>query len=237
MKQCVGALLLLISLTTFGQNEMVVTNSFDTLVCNKVELERHSGEGIDFLVIEKLDGKTSRMAVTSVFNYTVKGEWKMDNQTPLPLDEQTGEIIYQEIQNVDGVSSEELFTRAKYWVANNYVSANDVIQFEDRKRGVLVAKGNITTGELSGFVRHTLEIACKEGRYRVEYKNLSFHWSHEGLNHEYSLSECFPASEKLKGNSLHRKFVVRATNRMDISIKESLKSLDGAMRKPIQSDW
>lgn len=245
MNYVFGVLSVLIPLTGFGQSELVVTNSFDTLICKKVDLERHSGEGVDFLIIEKLDGKSSRIAITSVFNYTVKGEWKMDNQTPLPLNEETGEIVYQEIQIVDDVSSEELFARAKYWVAQNYVSANDVIQLDDPKNGILVVKGTIPTEEFDGRVNHTLEIACKNGKYKVEYKNLTLRWfvnSNPSMSisarwEEYAIENCYPAMEKVGGFKAHKKFVIRATNKMDQSIKASLKSLDEAMRKPIQSDW
>lgn len=38
-------------------------------------------------------------------------------------------------------SKNELFIKAKTWLANNYVSAKDVIQLEDKEAGKLIAKG------------------------------------------------------------------------------------------------
>jgi hypothetical protein len=245
MKFTFGLFLVLTSEFVFGQTDMVVTNSFDTLVCKRVELERHVADGTDFLVIQKRDGQTSRIALTMVFNYSNNGVWQLDNQNQLPVDEQTGQIIYRKIQNVEGVGSDELFARAKYWVANNYVSANDVIQLDDPKNGILVVKGNIPTEEFDGRVNHTLEIGCKNGKYKVEYKNLTLRWfvnSNPSITvtarwEEYAIEDCYPAMDKVEGFKAHKKFVIRATNKMDQSIKASLKSLDEAMRKPIQTDW
>lgn len=245
MKTTVGLFLVLMTKFAFGQTDMVVTNSFDTLICKRVELEKHMADGTDFLVIQKLDGQTSRIAITMVFNYSINGVWQMESQTPLPVNEQTGEIVYQKIQIIDDVSSEELFSRAKYWVAKNYVSANDVIQLDDPKNGILVVKGNIPTDEFDGRINHTLEIACKNGKYKVEYRNMILRWfvnsnpsmSTDARWEEYTIENCYPAMEKVEGFKAHKKFVIRATNKMDQSIKASLKSLDEAMRKPIQSDW
>lgn len=89
----------------------------------------------------------------------------------LPKDEATGKITWQDVIEVPGVSSDELFSRATAWVATAYKSANDVIQMSDRAGGKLIVKGleSHTFGGLAPFtyyVRHSVTIEVKDGRYR-----------------------------------------------------------------------
>jgi len=85
------------------------------------------------------------------------------------------DVVYGKVVIADGVSKDELFNRAKRWVALTYKSANDVIQLSDKDAGSLVAKGTILVPfPYNGFVKtdsylnHTLTIDIKDGKYRYE---------------------------------------------------------------------
>ena len=54
-----------------------------------------------------------------------------------------GTVFFQATEPVEGVTANELFSRAKTWAAKAYVSAKDVIQLDDRDSGRLILKGNI----------------------------------------------------------------------------------------------
>lgn len=92
-----------------------------------------------------------------------------------PIDDKTGQITYSEVVPIEGKSKEDLNISAKKWFVNTFKSAQEVIQLEDRDQGVIVGKGNlgVTLSMLSsqnvGYVRFTVKIEVKEGRYRYSF--------------------------------------------------------------------
>ncbi len=96
-------------------------------------------------------------------------------------------IIYTEVIKLDSVSKEELYDRAKRFFVENYKSANDVIQLDDKENGEIVGKGvfkvNFNQG-IAGIqptsVYHTILIAVKDGRYKYEIKNLIVRYYSKG---------------------------------------------------------
>ena len=94
-------------------------------------------------------------------------------------------ITYTEVIKVDSnVSSKELYIRARTWFAETYRSAKDVIQMDDKESGILVGKGNFKytssvfmgSEGTKGWVRYTITISVKDGRYKYEITN----FNHEG---------------------------------------------------------
>lgn len=82
----------------------------------------------------------------------------------------TGRYGYVEVVTADGIPAPELYARAKAWVAQQYRSAQHVIQLDDPSTGKLVVKGNFP-GTARGdagvyYVGHTLTLEVKPGRYR-----------------------------------------------------------------------
>ncbi|OON68852.1 DUF4468 domain-containing protein [Hymenobacter sp. CRA2] len=90
-----------------------------------------------------------------------------------PIDANTQHYTYQGVVEVPGVNKDELYTRAYEWMAKTYRSANAVIQMHDKEAGRLVGKGativpteRTLTMIAPGFVRHTLTLYIKDGRYK-----------------------------------------------------------------------
>jgi Domain of unknown function (DUF4468) with TBP-like fold len=85
-------------------------------------------------------------------------------------------VVYQEVVTVDGATATDIFSRAKAAIAVGYKSAQDVIQLDDREAGRIIAKGNFSTGAgmftSERFIRHTLTIEAKDGRYRISLADL-----------------------------------------------------------------
>lgn len=93
-----------------------------------------------------------------------------------------GAIIYSEVITVDSsIKKEELFNRAKAWFVDNYKSANDVIQLQDKDAGVIIGKGIFDAGYNLGMmvgydivhVSHTVKIYVKDGKFKYEIVDLS----------------------------------------------------------------
>jgi len=99
-----------------------------------------------------------------------------------PIENSTGKYTYQEVITVPNTNSQELYSRAKLWLAMTYRSAQDVIQLDDPDNGKIVAKGtfSIVYYMNSAFIRHTLIIEIKDNRYRYTVTDFIFdnnYWS------------------------------------------------------------
>ncbi len=95
----------------------------------------------------------------------------------VPIDAQTGAVVYQEVVPVEGVKAADLYVRATAAVLSLYKPAKDVTQLADKDTSRLTVKGSypITTDALGldrDIVRHTLTIECRDGRYRLTLANL-----------------------------------------------------------------
>lgn len=106
-----------------------------------------------------------------LMSFAIAGE-----RVELPRDEKTGRYTYQEVVKVEGASARDLYSQARAWVARTYVSAQDVVQLEDSDAARLIVKGlwQTSSGFLrpGGWIRHTLTIEAKDGRYRYTISDL-----------------------------------------------------------------
>jgi hypothetical protein len=99
----------------------------------------------------------------------------LSDGTILPFDETTHQITYQGVVEVPGATKDQLYTRAYEWLAKTYRSANAVIQMQDKEAGRLMGKGAALVsikGFSAGFVRHTLTVYLKDGRYKYVLTDL-----------------------------------------------------------------
>ena len=94
------------------------------------------------------------------------------------------------VYNVEGVDAKELFSRLNYAVANIFNSANDVIQMSDENSNKMVVKAltEIAVKNNNKIIypknkyipevivynhNYTLNIAARDGRYRLELRYLT----------------------------------------------------------------
>jgi len=63
----------------------------------------------------------------------------MPQSTPLPPEQ----AKIQQIIVINNTQKTLLYNRAKMWVVENFVSAKDVIDYDNAQQGIIVAKGNI----------------------------------------------------------------------------------------------
>ena len=102
----------------------------------------------------------------------------------LPGDSE-GNIFFEEVVKVDSnLTKQELYVNAKEWFAKTFVSAQDVIQMDDKEVGRIIGKGNMEynstiyygSNGTKGWIRYTVTIQVKDGRYKYEISN----FVHEG---------------------------------------------------------
>jgi len=98
------------------------------------------------------------------------------------IDSETGTYTSEQIIKVDNITRNQLFDNAMEWVALNYKSAQDVIQYSNKESGKIICKGAFPTNLFmkTGHINHTLTLEFKEGRYRQIFSNFSYYSSGTG---------------------------------------------------------
>lgn len=95
---------------------------------------------------------------------------EQENIKPKPLS-------YSEVVQVEGLSAEEIYAKARSWVATTFNSANDVTQLAENNKIVLKAveeydfKLNGMTGS-HNRVNYTFTVECRDGRYKMSVTNM-----------------------------------------------------------------
>jgi hypothetical protein len=83
---------------------------------------------------------------------------------------------YQQVVPVPGASAEDLYARAREWVALTFEDARQVVQLDDPQRHLLLGSGytQLLTRRNNGTVKRTaplwfsFRVETRAGRYRVE---------------------------------------------------------------------
>ena len=91
---------------------------------------------------------------------------------------ENGSYKYSQIFSVEKRAS-HIYEKANVWIAENYASANDVIQLNTPKK--IICKGNFALNNFKGGIaKHMLTIDIKENKYRLSVTNLIYYDSGAG---------------------------------------------------------
>lgn len=153
-------------------NDRIYLTSGDSIIC-KITSINGSWYNYDYLKKDKI--KSSHEHESDVVKYKHDGVWKRKGEyTPKS---------YSDVVQVDStVTKNELYSTFLDWIAKNYVSAQNVIQYQDKEEGKIVAKGNFKiymnnpVGEsvLVGRIHHTLSLYVKNGKFKYSIDNINF---------------------------------------------------------------
>jgi len=140
----------------------------------------------------------------------------------LPYDTLSGSINFTYVLECPKVSKEVLFKRVKEWCALSYVDIENVLRYEDIESGKIIIKGYIPmayrktykgwfgqtrTYSQSSKGYHTIVATCKEGKVKLEIKDIRFsfttrpYWSsltntyQPGTESEIYLNQMFPITK------------------------------------------
>ena len=89
--------------------------------------------------------------------------------------------VYTKVISVDGKSAKDLYQKSKEWISLTYNSAQNVIQLDTEEKIIVKGKFNLDT-QMYGYsysflIDHTLTIAFKDGRYKVDLSTGKFEHS------------------------------------------------------------
>ena len=134
----------------------------------------------------------------------------------------TGMYEASQVLSVDSVKGDILYSRAMQWVALNYKSAKDVIQYSSPIDRKVIVKGAFPVFIFmkEGWIDHTLTIEFKDGRYRYQFTNLSYYSTGSG-------------QMPLEGKMIAKKKVLSLTNDRII---EAVEGLHAYIRSSAQQD-
>jgi hypothetical protein len=118
-----------------------------------------------------------------------------------------------------GVTKDDIFDRTLRWTAQNFRSAKDVIDYQDKPSGTIIAKGiipNVDYGAMvKGDLHFTLTIDCRDGKARYNYTNID-------MVAEVSNQEIHVGDTQNVHEAAQREF-----QNLNISLAQAVNSKDG----------
>lgn len=103
------------------------------------------------------------------------------NTFQFPKDSITGNIKYSAVIPVENATAQDLYSRARLFIADVYKSGKDVMQLNDDAAKIVVGNGAAEIiyqeslgPKRSGFARYQIKIECKDNRYRYTIDGLTF---------------------------------------------------------------
>lgn len=151
-----------------------------------------------------------------------------------------GMVVFSEVVPVEGVTADQLYTRAKMAVAEMFKSAKDVIQLDDKENGVIIVKGS-NNYDPDVYSHFTLKVYIKDNKYKVDMTNCTC----EVLPSRYSsarelTAEYLTDAKCLKGDGGIKKLSPGYDRRCIIDTKDKVFEAfkKKMMTDPVQSaDW
>lgn len=167
-------------------------------------------------------------------------------------------LVYDSVFQVPDATKEELFIRAKNWLAIAFKDSKEVDQFSDPKVGIVSGKGSFKTcGIPNGFGGHMgfsyvtfhISIQVKEGRYKVAFDMFSQKNFSEKRNQRpdaYSLFSLYDTEEcpsdlikgQLWGQRMKDKYWNETLKETNTNVQYMIADLKKNMsQKVVKDDW
>lgn len=161
--------------------------------------------------------------------------------------DEKGDMLFTEIVTVDSSSKDELYLNASSFFANQFKSANHVIQLQDKQAGVLIGKGTgkiyndedavMTTVYNFNF---TMRITVKDNRYKYEIYGISF-FTQPALPYypngvQFSQHDMFDSTVYYKSNGKPKPRFEKSKNALIKSINDIVNSLNREMKVATKRD-
>jgi Domain of unknown function (DUF4468) with TBP-like fold len=63
----------------------------------------------------------------------------------LPIDEETGKVIFTDVVRLEGMTNDEIFEKAKLWVVSTLKSGDNMVELDGTNSDKIIGTGNIVT--------------------------------------------------------------------------------------------
>lgn len=151
-----------------------------------------------------------------------------------------GNIEFTEVIQLDSSFSKDLLYRnAKLFFTNEFKSAKDVLQYDDRAEGKVIGKGNLQQEDFqmtflvmftqTRIVNFTLEIFCKDGKYKYRLYDIQIkgHSRASGGNtpdnvysSDLSIQDAYTKTYKGSTKKMDRRLFVRMIGEINSTIAD-----------------
>lgn len=157
----------------------------------------------------------------------------------LPLKDR--KVTYTDVIQLQGVSKDEIYKRAKHWFINTYSSGKDVIQLDDKENGEIIGKGCFKAFWMISFyagqnvnVWKTIKIQIKNDRFRYEITDFRMKNYYLPSQNASVTDVGIPLEEWNKGHDSNNKRFYPKINNQIIAL---ISSLEKAMKNKIDDSW
>ncbi|MDF7813335.1 DUF4468 domain-containing protein [Hymenobacter sp. YC55] len=161
----------------------------------------------------------------------------------LPVDTETKRVTYTGVVAVDGVSQNELYTRAKLWLFLTFDEAKDVVKVDEKDAGLLIIRAYTdlpVRSSQSDFeptnreVGYTMMLNFKDGRYKYTLTNYNLVVEGRTIPIEKEITAQL-SKPKDKGVFAAQQYA----EKVGIYAKSLAQSLDVTLHKPVsgENDW
>ena len=174
--------------------------------------------------------------------------WESEAQVIDELPTVDGQIIFSEVVPVENASKDELYARSKIFFIDQFKSAKDVIQMDDKAEGIVVGRGwnDIylsfgITENMKMQMWYKIRIQAKDGRYKYDIFDIQF----TSYASQYQASSTAPAEGIFEKTTYYKKN--GNAREINYSYKQemlkSIESLKGSIKKAMlvpvagKSDW
>jgi hypothetical protein len=139
-------------------------------------------------------------------------------------------LYYEEVVPAEGVSAEDLYSRARAWMAKSYRSSNAVIQMDDKDNKKMIGKGVFDVRGYVGVklsVRHTITFESREGRYKIRIDDLIV-----------VAPDLYVGNQKIPGGEYELSDAKgRVVSNVEKEIETVVQSLKDSLQQPVKDDW
>ena len=157
----------------------------------------------------------------------------------LPL--KNGKVTYADEIQLQGVSKDELYKRAKHWFVNTYNSSKDVIQLDDKENGEVIGKGCFKEKWMVSFyfsqnvnVWKTIKIQIKDDQFRYEISDFRMKNYYLASQNASITDVGIPLEDWNKGHDTNNKKFYPKINSQIIAL---ISSLEKSMKNKIEDGW
>lgn len=231
MKTILAFLFLSISFGISAQelNDRIYLINGDSIIC---KITKFDGSWVYYDYSKKGNIKNTYVHLDDVKFYTQNGVKRIPYEYEIKQ--------YTEVVKIDSLlKKDQLYSLFMEWVAKNYVSANNVIQYQDKIEGKIIVKGvfkvylnaPITNiNEEAGYVSHTLSIQVKDGRFKYVIEDLF-----------YDGNARYPGKANVNDvkapGTLSKNQWLKIKEQVNSEIENSIKSLKGAVSNKNNGEW
>lgn len=161
-------------------------------------------------------------------------------------------LSYSGVVHADGVSKEQLFTRARSWLVNYFKDNRDVLQVQDKESGELIGKGSVVrsvpvktlfvTTPMPATTSFRISVWVKEGKYKYEIgdiNNTEFKQAPEPFGMIYTSRNTPPLKTRRPGPGVERMgaFYKKYRDDIDDMVKSIVTGLNAAMNVKAKSEF